>query len=402
MGEVADLRRDSIGNVRFALEDGAGRMTCVLWAQDARGDFDGLANGLRVTALARVDLFARDGRVYANVRAIQLEGEGAARRRLERTRERLYRDGLLDSRRKRPIPRYPRGVGVITSRTGAALQDILAVARRRHPAIPVFVVPATMQGDDAPRSIIQALGLVQRAGMCDIAILARGGGSAADLSAFNDEGLARAIASCRLPVITAIGHETDKLLADDVADAHVGTPSMAAERSLPERIVLERDLTHLSERMRSVLHSRATRAEDRLAIARGALMQRLTSRLQRQIAHLERFEVQMSRIVDARIQRNQTRLERHAETMTRAVDDRISRERARIKALRDTLSALDPMSILSRGYAVITDEDGQVVSNANDARRARRLVIRMHDGELMVMVSDAKRPLDVQTFISEE
>lgn len=383
-GEVSELRRDIAGNTRFALEDGGCRMACIIWVRDTSPDTAALENGTRLAVLAQIGVYERESRIQATVTAARLDGEGAAKRRRERVRQRLRRDGLLDPRRKRPLPFYPRGVAVITSRTGAALQDILAVARRRHAGVPILVAPAVVQGDAAPASIIRALGIAQCAEACDVVIIARGGGASADLDVFNDESVARAIAACRIPVVTAIGHETDVLIADEVADLRAGTPSIAAERAIPDRNALARALVHSADRLRHALASRVARSAARLQRSRVGIERTVSVRMQRQRLRLTRVQDQLARGVDRRMQRSRSDLRRHAQSLDRFCTGRIARERARLERLTVAMSALDPTSVLSRGYAILSDERGRVLSSIVAVRSATTLTIRMHDGELVV------------------
>jgi exodeoxyribonuclease VII large subunit len=385
-GELTDLRRDMAGNTRFALQEAGCRLACIIWARDASRDTRSLENGMRLAVQAQLGVYEGDTRIQATVTAVRLDGDGQTKRELERVRRRLQRDGLFDPRRKRPMPPYPRGVAVITSRTGAALQDIFAVARRRHPGVPIFLVPSVVQGTGAAPSLIRALGLAQRAEACDVIIMARGGGSPSDLAVFNDEPLARAIAACRIPVVTAIGHETDVLIADEVADLRAGTASIAAERVFPERRVLAGSLVHTCERLRNTLRSRLTRAAARRDLLRAAIGPAINDRMLRQHARLARAGEQLPQRITLRVQRSRTELHRSAVELNRLTARRAARERARLERLAAAISALNPTSVLSRGYAILSDERGRVVSSVAEARSATKLVIRMHDGDFMLDV----------------
>lgn len=386
-GEVADLRRDQSGTVRFSLQHDNCRMAGVIWPKPGVNPAAKLKNGVRAIVLARLGVCRGDARVQLAVTNVRLDGAGEKKRQLEQVRRRLLRDGLLDPRRKRAIPSYPRAVAVITSRNGAALQDIIAVARRRHPGIGLLVVPAIVQGPNAARSIVRALGTAQRSSTCDVVIIARGGGTAADLDAFNDETVARAIAACRLPVVTAIGHETDRSLADDVADLRVGTPSMAAERTIPERRHLVVALTQLRRRAQQALEGRVREARTRLHAARAAVARITSAKFYHHRNRLVRSREALSRQAGARLQRTRSRLGHRQTELPRLMSYRMGRERARVDRLAAALAALDPTAVLSRGYAILSDERGRVVSSVAEARLAGALTIRLRDGDLVVQVS---------------
>jgi exodeoxyribonuclease VII large subunit len=383
-GELTNVRRDASGNVRFALEDDGCRVPGIIWARDAARAPVLLEGGMRVATLTQLGIYDRDARIDATVSAVRLGGDGEGKQLLERVRKRLEREGLLDPRRKRPIPTVPRGVAVITSQAGAVLHDILAVARRRHPGIPIFVVPTQVQGASAAGSVIRALGIAQRADICDVVIIARGGGAPADLAAFNDEFVARAIVSCRVPVITAIGHEPDRHIADEVADLTVGTASTAAERAVPERAQLRRALDMSFERARRTLQARLDRAVTRLELARASIARAASARCQRQRTRIVRAREQLCRRASSRVTAEASKLQRGRQELHRLANRRLEREHARIERLATAIVALDPTSVLSRGYAILSDERGRVVSSVAEAQHATKLIIRMHDGELTV------------------
>jgi exodeoxyribonuclease VII large subunit len=281
---------------------------------------------------------------------------------------------------------------VVTSEGSAALRDILAVAARRHPGIPITVVPTTVQGAHAASSIVNALGAAQRLRSCDVVILARGGGSPAELAVFNDESVARAIASCRLPLVCAVGHETDRLLADEAADLRAATPSVAAERTIPDRHQLAQQVAHALERVDQALYRRLQRAAVRLHAARTAVVQVSTTAFQRHRTRLVRLHQQVAQRASRRVQQSRSSLARDRVKLHACIRRRIESERATLNRLTAALGALDPTAVVARGYAIVSNPAGRVVSTVAEAQRERTLRIRLRDGELVVHVPLAIPP----------
>src|SRR5437899_6776642 len=231
-GEVSNLQAAPAGHVFFTLKDASSQVSCILFREDAENLGFELEDGMDVVVSGDVDVFPRKGTVQLLVRAATPAGVGAFWAAYQRTRKKLAVEGLFDPARKRPLPPFPRRIGVVTSEIGAVVHDIVTILRRRYPIAHVVVAPALVQGPGAPASLRRALAVL--ADRVDVVILARGGGSLEDLWCFNDEGLARAVASCRVPVVSAIGHETDVTIVDFVADVRAATPSAAAELVSPD------------------------------------------------------------------------------------------------------------------------------------------------------------------------
>ena len=241
-GEVSDFKPHRNGHWYFCLRDRVSQLRCVVWSRDQRGIPAAPDEGMQVTALGQLGVYAARGEMQFTVRRMEAEGEGLWRKALEATRLRLEADGLLAAARKRALPRFPRRIAVVTSASGAALRDIVAVVRRRAPGVELVVVHAAVQGDGAPLELCAALDRVTRWGGAELVIVGRGGGSLEDLWAFNEEPVARAIAACRTPVVSAVGHEVDITLCDLVADLRAPTPSAAAETAVASRVELALEL----------------------------------------------------------------------------------------------------------------------------------------------------------------
>jgi len=335
-GEVSSFKRYPAGHCFFTLRDERSRLACVMWREAARRLPAEPPDGMAVHAFGYPSVYERAGRFQFVVRELTARGEGLWRVAFERVRRKLEGEGLLAAERKRRLPSYPACVGVVTSSEGAAVRDILSVIRRRAPWVHIIVYPARVQGEGADGSVVQALRMAAEAGYAEVVIVGRGGGSAEDLRAFNEEQVARAIAAMPMPVISAVGHETDVTLADLVADHRAPTPSAAAEVAVPELTRLRADLANAGERMAAALRN---------GVRRGA-------------QRLERLE---TRLVDLTF-------------------EQIERRRAAIEALQQRLRALGPMEVLGRGYALALDEAGNILRSQADFRRGLEFVLRLRDG----------------------
>jgi exodeoxyribonuclease VII large subunit len=313
-----------------------------MWRDAARALPAEPPEGMAVHAFGYPTVYERAGRFQFVVRQLSARGEGLWRIAFERVRKKLEAEGLLDPARKRVIPRFPSCVGVVTSVEGAALRDIVSIVRRRAPWTHIIVYPSRVQGDGAPRSIVAALHLAAETEKADVLIVGRGGGSAEDLQAFNHERVARAIAESPLPVISAVGHETDVTLADLVADRRAPTPSAAAEIAVPDRQRLSAELSSCGDRMAA-------------ALSNG-------------------------------LDRNARRLDRLEERLTRSVAGALERRRLVLDGLRKRLHALGPMEVLGRGYALAQDRRGRILRGVAGFGPGMEFILRLKDGRVVARV----------------
>ncbi|MDQ8155779.1 MAG: exodeoxyribonuclease VII large subunit, partial [Gemmatimonadota bacterium] len=346
-GEVSGFKRYSSGHWYFTLKDAKASLPCVVWAGDTYRIPAMPDDGMQVMARGQLTVYPAQGKMQFIVRAMEAEGEGLWRKAFEATKARLAADGLLDPATKRELPRFPRRVAVVTSPEGAALQDIKSVIARRNPSVDIIVVPAAVQGETAPASLVAALQRVARWGGADVVIVGRGGGSREDLWAFNDEQVARAIAACPIPTISAVGHEIDVTIADLVADVRAATPSAAAEAAVP---VLE-ELVDWMDGLRQMM---TTGVQRRVVLAR---------------RELRRFAGDLS--VRA----------------TRSVE----RRRARVQQLAGRLDALSPLNTLARGYGVARNAKGQALGSVAAFAVGDEFHLVLRDGQVDAKVN-AVRP----------
>jgi len=346
-GEVSDFKAHRNGHWYFALRDAQAQVRCVVWSAQTKRLPAPPDDGMQVVALGQMTVWPVRGDLQFSVRALEADGEGLWRKALELTRQRLEADGLLDHARKRALPIAPRTVAVITSPDGAALHDIITVARRRSPGVHLVVVPAKVQGEGAPESLVAALERVSRWKGCDVLIIGRGGGSREDLWAFNDERVARALAACPMPTICAVGHETDISICDLVADLRAATPSAAAEAAVPS-------VSDQRARLRSLGRQLAATAQRR----------------QQRVA--------------ARVETTQRRLVIAAQRVT-------ERRQARLTTAAAQLDALSPLATLARGYAVARTPDGATLSEVGAFSHGQAFELWVRDGVVAATVDSVKR-----------
>lgn len=432
VGEIGDLSRPASGHLYFTLNDEseAAQLRVVMFKSDVRRSRAVLENGARVCLRGTLTLFEPRGTFQFQARAALPAGAGELGAHFRRLLEKLKAEGLLDPARKRQLPLFPRAIGLVTSEQGAAMHDVIRVAQERCP-VRIVVSPCLVQGSEAPRSIVVALRAVQRVPEVDVVILARGGGGAEDLWAFNDENVARAIVASRVPVVTGIGHEVDTTIADLVADVRAATPSNAAEVSVPQHRELEDQLAHRVRRLSRSLeaqiarerlllarvtsklkHPRALlgRTEQRLAgleerLAR-AIQRRLTrsetlleahkrrlvpcdprTRLSLQRSQFERARTRLALVRMSMFTRVRRRIERSEAALEQSVEKRILRDQHRFSFLVGRMQALSPLSVLSRGYAIaFSERSGRALRAANEVEPGERLRVRLGEGELTAQV----------------
>ncbi|HET7560521.1 MAG TPA: exodeoxyribonuclease VII large subunit, partial [Limnochordia bacterium] len=361
-GELSNLKRHASGHWYFTLKDETSRLSCVMFRNRAGQVAFRPEDGQSVVAGGRLAVYEAGGAYQLYVDSLIPVGRGDLHLAFEQLKARLQEEGLFAAERKRPLPLLPRTVGVVTSPSGAAVRDIISVLRRRFANVDIVLSPAVVQGEAGPESVVQALARLVARGGVDVVIVGRGGGSLEELWTFNDERVARAIAACPLPVISAVGHETDFTIADFVADRRAPTPSVAAELAVPERERLETALTDLRERAEWAL-------EKRLVDARTRLRQLEESGAFRR--PLERVEWQRERL-DGRLQR--------IEQACRAL---VQSAVHRLQLASGKLDSLSPLAVLGRGYAVARrDAEGEIVRSVAQAKRGERLDVIVADGRL--------------------
>jgi exodeoxyribonuclease VII large subunit len=370
-GEVSNLARPSSGHLYLKLKDAEAPLPTVIYRGVAlRMRFD-LRDGLSVVARGRLTVYTQRGEYQLIVEEVQPKGIGPLELAFRQLKEKLSVEGLFDPRRKKPLPRLPRRVALVTSPTGSAVRDMLEILGRRWPAAEVWVCPVRVQGDGAAREIADAVGRLNRLADVDVMIVGRGGGSLEDLWPFNEEVVARAIAASGIPVVSGVGHEDDLTIADLVADLRALTPSEAAEKVAPDRAKVLEWLETREERLRALLWNRLELARARLD----------------DLAGRRCFRAPLERVRD-----EERRLDEWADRLGRAARQRLDDARRRLEAAAARLESLSPLNVLARGYSLTrTEADGAVVRSTTQVRPGDRLLTRVGDGVIASRVEGATR-----------
>lgn len=366
LGEISNFKHHSSGHMYFTLKDEHSRLRCVMFRRENMRLRFRPADGQAVIAKGDVSVYEAAGEYQLYVREMVPAGHGELALAFEQLKQKLAAEGLFDEERKRPLPVLPRRIGVVTSPEGAALRDIISVTRRRFPNMPILLAPAVVQGEEGPDSVVRAIRLMNEHGGVDVLIVGRGGGSLEDLWTFNDERVARAIAASRIPVISAVGHETDFTIADFVADKRAPTPSAAAEMAVPDKRALLAHIQGQYERLQSGVRRRIEQGRARLRL-------------------LESRPV-LARPGELLLEYRQ-RVDDAEERAGRAARDMLDQRERALAAAAGKLDALSPVATLARGYAVARRADtGQVVRRSGQVAAGDELLIRVVDAELTASV----------------
>ena len=364
-GEISNFTNHRSGHLYFSLKDADGQIRAVMFKSRAMTLKFMPESGMKVIIHGSVTVYPRDGSYQIYVSSMQPDGIGALYLAYEQLKEKLLAEGLFDEEHKQPIPQFPRRIGVITSPTGAAVRDIINVSGRRYPNAELFIYPALVQGEGAEQSLISALDYLDKSRLCDVIIIGRGGGSIEDLWAFNSEALARRIFDASVPIISAVGHETDFTICDFVADMRAPTPSAAAELAVPDRKELLMRIDSYNERVHSALILRIERSRERL----DALIQRTAPHRMQELIQLKRDEVQACS--DKANSSMFLLLDKYREALAREVAK---------------VNAMNPLSVLSRGYSVAENENG-VVKSVDDLRVGDKVRLIFADGSVYAGVT---------------
>jgi exodeoxyribonuclease VII large subunit len=378
-GELSGPKLAPSGHLYFTLKDERAQAECVMFrSRAALLDWEP-CEGMKVEVRALVTLYEPRGRFQLSVEAMRRAGVGPLYERFLRLREKLEKEGLFDPAVKRPIPAWPRRVGVVTSLAAAALRDVLSTLARRNPAIPVIVYPAPVQGEGAAARIAAAIAAASRRAECDVLLVVRGGGSIEDLWPFNEEAVARAIRASRLPVVVGVGHETDVTIADLAADRRAPTPTAAAELVSPLRAAFLDAIARLATRASREVRRRLEYAAQALDGAARRLVhpaERLRS-LRQMLAHLA---ARVATAAGRRVEAARYRLEAQLPSLCAATARALGQAGARLGVLEARLAALDPAAVLARGYSITRSADGRVLRDSACAREGERLLTTLAHG----------------------
>lgn len=411
VGEISNFSAPVSGHWYLTLKDSRAQVKCAMFRGNNRRVTFKPANGNQVLVKARLSLYEPRGDYQLIIESMQPEGDGRLQQEFEALKMKLAAEGLFAQTNKQPLPEHPKRVGVITSKTGAALYDILDVLKRRDPSLPVVVYPTMVQGEEAAIQIAQAIGRANSRDECDVLIVGRGGGSLEDLWCFNNEILARTIAASQIPIISAVGHEVDVTIADFVADMRAPTPSAAAE-------LVSRDNSHKDQALVTRQHKLASAMRYYLAQQKqqsAQLMHRLERQhpiyqLQRQTQQLDELDMRLQRAMQRlittrqqaverkhhrlqlnspvkRLAEQKSKLDRVEQKLLDAMDRKLLTMRHQLAIAAEKLDTVSPLATLKRGYSITQTEQGQVVTQAKDVKTGDVLVTRLSDGELRSTVN---------------
>jgi exodeoxyribonuclease VII large subunit len=368
-GEISNFKHHSSGHMYFTLKDEESTLRCVMFrSQNRRLNF-APRDGLQVIALGSIGVYIRDGVYQFYVEAMEPAGLGSLHLAFEELKRKLAGEGLFSPERKRSLPLLPRRVGVITSPTGAAIRDIITVSRRRFANVDLIVAPVLVQGDRAAPQMVAALEALARVPGIDVIIIGRGGGSWEELWPFNDEGLARAIATCPVPVISAVGHETDFTIVDFVADVRAATPSAAAELAVPDK-----------EELRLRLQNLAARSQQGIRTILEQRRQALST-----LARRRPFTAPEAFFNDKRLL-----LDGYARDLERSITQNLGQWRSKLSLQAGRLDTLSPLAVLQRGYSIVFAEDGRIVKGAGEVSRGERIRVKLARGQLGCLIEDVE------------
>lgn len=409
-GEISNLATPASGHIYFTLKDAGAQVRCAMFRGRNRDLKFKPENGSQVLVRGKVSLYEVRGDYQLIVDRMEAAGAGALQRKFEELKQKLAAEGLFSEAAKREIPEIPACIGVITSRTGAAIRDVLSVIARRFPSVPVKLYPVPVQGEESAPAICHALELAQQHAVCDVLLLVRGGGSLEDLWSFNEESVARAIYDCTIPVVSGVGHEIDITIADFVADLRAATPTAAAEAVTPDQQAWMQTLDWYNTRLEQLVTASLSRRNERLLWIRTRLTQQhpltILQRLRQQVNDSDRrmritLDYKMRSASD-RMQHAQTRLlsqspavairnyrnriERLLQQAQYRIQSVVEQRNSRLRTLASTLNAVSPLQTLSRGYSITSNMEGQTITTTDAVSPNELIKTRLHIGQLVSRV----------------
>jgi exodeoxyribonuclease VII large subunit len=420
-GEISNFRPAPSGHLYFTLKDADAQLPIVLFRRQAMLLRFRPEDGLHVLVRGRVSVYEQRGQMQLVAETMEPVGAGSLQLAFEQLKQRLKAEGLFDAARKRPLPAFPRAVGIVTSPAGAVIRDFLNIVNRRHAGLTVLILPVAVQGDQAPAEIESGLAQLNESGLVDVIVLARGGGSLEDLAAFNSERVARAIAVSRLPVVSAIGHETDFTIADFAADLRAPTPSAAAELITEAQHKIAEHLANQSHRLDRAVRFQLLQARQRLTrLPVSRAESRVSTLLHRQAQRLDDLSFRQEAAVEDQLRQRQRQVadlaaavlrhdprqalaqarERLLASRTRidrSLERTLRRSAVRIGALNARLHSLSPLAVLERGYALVLSSDGKLVRSTAQIAPGDRLTTRLADGAFASRVETTDSPQSSRT-----
>lgn len=390
VGEISNFTAARSGHLYMTLKDDKSALKAVMFRGSATRLKFRPENGMKVIAFGSVSVYEAGGQYQMYLSDLQPDGLGSLNLAFEQLKEKLAKEGLFDPARKKPLPLFPKRIGVVTSPTAAAFQDICNVLRRRWPMAEVVLSPTLVQGVEAPAQIAEALWKLDHAGV-DVIIAARGGGSMEDLWAFNDENVARTVAACETSVVSGVGHETDFTIIDFVADLRAPTPSAAAEVCTPDWYDESDRILACSNHMRSALQNRLNSERLRLQnLETSNVLRSFDSLVNEKRLKIDQLTERMAHKVAEQTGKEGMRLDRAAIRLDHAIADRVTAERARLSKAAAKMEAFDPFAVLARGYSIAETDTGTIVKAVGDVQKNDKLNVRVSDGTIHAVVESTE------------
>ena len=414
-GEISNLARPASGHIYFSLKDQAAQIRCAWFKQRQNQITSNILNGTKMLALGKISLYEPRGEYQFIIEKLEFAGEGDLKRKYEELKAKLSKEGFFSSETKLALPKLPNNIGIITSPSGAAIRDVLSILKRRFPMIPITIFPTAVQGDKAASQINSAIKLANNRADCDLLILTRGGGSLEDLWSFNEEIVARAIFKSQIPIISAVGHETDVTIADFVADFRAPTPSGAAEIAVPHQLEWIKILVNQEERLCSLItgtinnsyqtldwtHKRLSQSSPQMSVKRqidrsinlkkaliGSMKQKLIILNHRLDQHAFKYIQNSPKHI---IQQQFLRLERISQRMINRNNELLASNQNRLQLIAKTLHNVSPLGTLDRGYSIVSEmKTKKIITNANQVKLKSKLEIMLAKGKIIASI-DSKR-----------
>ncbi|MBM9498872.1 exodeoxyribonuclease VII large subunit [Leptospira sp. 201903071] len=386
-GEISNYSKANSGHIYFSLKDATSLVRCTFFNYSNK-NYSGkpLSDGKEIQVYGTITLYEAGGSYNLNVSRVEELGQGDILLQIEKLKQKLSAEGIFDPEKKRRIPAFPKTLGIATSPSGAAIEDIIKVARSRFPGINILIAPCVVQGEDAPNSIVGAIEELNRPEWnVDVIIAGRGGGSFEDLMAFNDEKVVRAYANSRVPIISAVGHQTDVLLSDFAADFATPTPTAAAEHAVPKEEDILQFLSQLEGRLKTSLNARVSSSKDRLRLLSGKYifkepMQLLNARSQR----VDEIGIRLQKAVQNKLDLAKVRIERYT-NLTPRIQNILSHKRQRAEFLTSKVEDLSPASTMKRGYSIVRNTKGKIISSPEQTKPEEELQVLLAGGTMQVI-----------------
>ena len=385
-GEIGSFKHHfASGHWYFNVKDDTGSINCVMYRNsNVRSSFIP-QDGMKVIMTGSVDVWAKTAQLQFNVTAMRPDGEGNLWMKMEALKVRLAAEGLLDPGRKKPIPMYPKKIAVVTSESGAVWHDIINVSAERNKAVRIVLVPVSVQGNGAEKEIAEGIRIAQSIPEVEVIIVGRGGGSMEDLWCFNEECVARAVAECKLPLVSAVGHETDYTICDMVADVRASTPSNAAEIVVPTVRELMEGLDLVRKDLTKNVFSAMETARQKVLRKQNEMMRFEPSRhLSELRAECDKKKLVLEHLMRTKMRNEADELKDYRNRLTSTMEDRISKTRAKLELTAEKLGAISPLAVMERGYAIVSDAHGKVISSVSEVEENQVMKIHFRDGETEV------------------